>query len=257
MATARRREAISKPADRAPLARPHRRSSRASKPEKNGGRRDEILRIAARQFAEFGFEATTMRAIAEEAEILSGSIYHHFETKEEILHEIIREPIRSRRESTIRVANLDFDAERRLIALILLSFGELITDQAAHSILYKERGLFRRKREFDYVSDKKRDIYFAWRTVLKQGVDAGLFKPSIDAFLTYVTINRMLNTSAEWFKQDAQQDFRPYTLRKGESGAYSLDQLIDFSLDFILSAIRNADRISKPIRRQDAEALLA
>ena len=227
-ATARRREVMSRPAARKPLARPQRRSGRTSQPERNGGRRDEILRIAATQFAEFGFESTTMRAIGEEAKILSGSIYHHFETKEEMLHEIIRRPITSRRDNTIRVANLDCDPERKLIALILLSFGELITDQAAHSILYRERSLFRRKREFDYVGNKKRDIYFAWRTVLKQGVEAGLFKPSIDAFLTYVTINRMLNTSAEWFKQDAQLDFRPYTLRKGESGSYSLDQLIDF-----------------------------
>ena len=45
-------------------------------------RRERILAAAAMRFAEFGFGATTVRQIADDVDILSGSLYHHFATKE-------------------------------------------------------------------------------------------------------------------------------------------------------------------------------
>src|SRR5947208_13211616 len=52
-------------------------------------RRDELLDLAARLFAERGFRATTVRDIAEAAGILSGSLYHHFDSKESMVDEIL------------------------------------------------------------------------------------------------------------------------------------------------------------------------
>ena len=52
-------------------------------------RRAELLAIAARLFAERGFKNTTVRDIAEEAGILSGSLYHHFASKEAMVDELL------------------------------------------------------------------------------------------------------------------------------------------------------------------------
>jgi AcrR family transcriptional regulator len=46
--------------------------------------RGEILAAAAGLFARFGFERTSMRQIAERADISVGKLYNHFEGKEEI-----------------------------------------------------------------------------------------------------------------------------------------------------------------------------
>jgi len=54
-------------------------------------RRDELLDIAARVFAEKGIASATVRDIAQEAGILSGSLYHHFSSKEEMVKEIVAE----------------------------------------------------------------------------------------------------------------------------------------------------------------------
>lgn len=48
-------------------------------------RRDELLELAAAMFAERGLRATTVRDIADSAGILSGSLYHHFSSKEEMV----------------------------------------------------------------------------------------------------------------------------------------------------------------------------
>ena len=56
----------------------------------SGGRRSELLAIAAGLFAERGFKNTTVRDIADAAGILSGSLYHHFDSKESMVDEIMR-----------------------------------------------------------------------------------------------------------------------------------------------------------------------
>src|SRR6195952_6081363 len=52
-------------------------------------RRAELLDIAAKLFAERGFKNTTVRDIADAAGILSGSLYHHFDSKESIVDELL------------------------------------------------------------------------------------------------------------------------------------------------------------------------
>ena len=53
-------------------------------------RRDELLATAGRMFAEQGLRSTTVRDIADAAGILSGSLYHHFDSKESMVDEILR-----------------------------------------------------------------------------------------------------------------------------------------------------------------------
>src|SRR6202021_2051309 len=52
-------------------------------------RRADVVTIAAELFAQKGFRATTVREIADAAGILSGSLYHHFDSKESIGDEIL------------------------------------------------------------------------------------------------------------------------------------------------------------------------
>ena len=53
-------------------------------------RRDDLLQLAAEMIAERGLKATTVRDIADAAGILSGSLYHHFSSKEEMVDELLR-----------------------------------------------------------------------------------------------------------------------------------------------------------------------
>lgn len=52
-----------------------------------GNRRDDVLEAAASLFANKGYAATSIRDIAHEVGILSGSLYYHFASKEELLLE--------------------------------------------------------------------------------------------------------------------------------------------------------------------------
>ncbi len=49
-----------------------------------GGRKSILLEVAARQFAKKGFDKTSMRDIAAAFGVLPGSLYHHFNSKDEL-----------------------------------------------------------------------------------------------------------------------------------------------------------------------------
>jgi AcrR family transcriptional regulator len=211
-------------------------------------RRGVILQAATSLFAKRGFEATGVRQIADEVNILSGSLYHHFETKDEMLHEIVRDTVEQMRDNAIRIAQAPVDAEQRLIALVLLDLGELTRNQEVHAILSNERRLFRQREEFAYVVEAKRGAYHAWRSVLQDGIDTRLFKPDLDIFLAISTVVRMLNTAADWYVNEEASI-------AGSAGIYGLDEIIDFYLGFVLGAVRLPARAAEPVPRAACEAL--
>ena len=213
-------------------------------------RRERILAASALRFAEFGFGATTVRQIADDVDILSGSLYHHFATKEEILGEIVREAVLRLHRISVAIEAAPADAEQRLVALILADLGELTAHQSIHAILFNERKFFRRSAYFAYVVKAKRETYDAWQRVISEGAGSGLFRPDIDIFLTISTIIRLLNAGADWY---THEDGSPLDALKN----FSLDELTDFYLAFILRAVRTADRAGNAIPREAAEKLVA
>jgi len=59
-----------------------------------GSAKGRLLSTAARLFRDKGYSRTTVRDLANELGILSGSLFHHYPNKEAILQAVIEESIR-------------------------------------------------------------------------------------------------------------------------------------------------------------------
>ena len=212
----------------------------------SGERRERILRAAAKRFAEFGFAATTVRQIADDVQILSGSLYHHFATKEEMLDEIVRDGVRQRREAALRIAALPVDAEVRLVTLLADELRALTEDFEVHTIVFHERKFFRRNPDLHYLTRMRKEAYEAWSHIIRDGIGDGLFREDTDVYLTISTVTRILTSGADWFRHE---DASPIDAM----AEYSLEQLTAFYTGFVLGAIRAPAHAAAPIPQPLAE----
>ena len=76
------------------------------------GHADDIVSAAAKVFRTKGYHAATVRDIADEVGILKGSLYHHFDSKEELLYLVVKEPIAQMYRTISEIAAADGTADR-------------------------------------------------------------------------------------------------------------------------------------------------
>ena len=82
--------------------------------------RQEILHAAARLFQQRGYDATSMNDVAAALKLSKGGLYHHFESKDEILFHIMSQAMDITEERVINPVRAMADPEQRLRALIRL-----------------------------------------------------------------------------------------------------------------------------------------
>ena len=80
--------------------------------------RQEILRTAARLFQQRGYDATSMNDVAAALKLSKGGLYHHFQSKDEILFEIMNHAMEITSERVLAPVRNISDPEDRLRALI-------------------------------------------------------------------------------------------------------------------------------------------
>ena len=105
--------------------------------------RNKLLSAAAHLFKTKGFERTTVRDLAKEVGIQSGSIFHHFKTKQDILYSLMVEVIKFNTERMLEAMSKVDNSQDKLLALIeceLISInGE--TSEAMAVLVYEWRSL--------------------------------------------------------------------------------------------------------------------
>jgi len=101
----------------------------AEPPHENANnRRAELVRVAARLFREKGFDGTTVRDIAQAADMRSGSPFYHFANKHELLLAVMEEGLRQgleRTEQALAAEAASASAEDRFAKLVRVHYGIL------------------------------------------------------------------------------------------------------------------------------------
>jgi len=82
--------------------------------------RQEILRTAARLFQQRGYDATSMNDVAAALKLSKGGLYHHFQSKDQILFEIMNHAMDITEDRVLAPVRGIADPEQRLRALIRL-----------------------------------------------------------------------------------------------------------------------------------------
>jgi AcrR family transcriptional regulator len=163
-------------------------------------RQAELLQIAADLFAERGYVATTVRDIAEAAGILSGSLYHHFDSKESMIDAILSTFINKTLAAYDEVVAQGRSPKETFEQLVHVSLGSMVSDRSAILIYQNESRFLAQEQRFSYLRDAHRKFERIWTRVLERGIEEGEFRPNIDPKLIYRLVRDTVWTAPRWWR---------------------------------------------------------
>ena len=148
------------------------------------GRRAEILAVAAKVIAAKGVQGASSSDIATAAGILSGSLYHHFRSKEQILAEMMV-PLTVRQLDRYRTVVAE-EAARRSPADVVLHrlIEDTVTRVADHLdvaiILRNDQQVLSQLPAMAQMRDCRQASFQLWSAVVRDGVEQGVLRVDLE-----------------------------------------------------------------------------
>jgi len=137
--------------------------------------RERILDAAREMFVERGYDATTMRAIADRIEYTPTAIYHHFRNKEALLAELCAADFRALAGAFQKIARIEDPVERlRQSGLAYIEFG------LQHPMQYQLMFMTRKPAEVIsglHSADPSENAYEALRKTCADVIATGRLRP--------------------------------------------------------------------------------
>jgi len=164
--------------------------------------RQEILRAAARLFQQQGYDATSMNDVASALRLSKGGLYHHFQSKDEILFHILSHAMDITEERVINVVRKVDGPEERLRTLIRLHIEVVLSaeDREITVMLHENHPLpptLRRK-----INGRKKDyVHFVENLIAdvqRQRSSSTPVTPRAAAF----ALLGMINWLYQWYKPE-------------------------------------------------------
>jgi len=170
--------------------------AKRKKPEE---RRRQIAIAAGALFAEQGVRGTTVRDIGDRVGLLSGSLYHHFKTKTDIVHEIMGaygEDLVSRYERAAHPGGTSIEKLRRLFHACFEANLEHPDEEA---LLIRELDNLFREPEFAYVHETLSRIEDIFVGIIEEGIRRREIRADIDSRFVYRMMMDVMGAIPRWY----------------------------------------------------------
>lgn len=181
----------------------------------------DLVEVATRLFSEHGYERTTVRTIADEMGIKSGSLYSHIRSKEDILRRIVLGCAEAILVGVRGVITDSQTPEERLRAICRAHLGMIRNERREVTIYFDEWQKLDPETRARVVA--LRNEYERLLTeVIEEGVERGDFGP-VDVRFAVLTLVSSLNWSYRWYDP---------------AGPLGPEAVADGFVDIVLSGLR-------------------
>lgn len=161
-------------------------------------RQQQLLEIACRLFAQRGFNGTSLRDIAEEAQITKAALYYHFPNKEALFNKIVLESLEALVEQ-VRVACEQVKTPEEKVRTFMLTMAENF--QHNREAWMASSNAFRTHDEPSASKDKALELRDSYEQLLRgfirEGVVSGQFR-AVDPALTGRVLLASINGMSRW-----------------------------------------------------------
>src|SRR3954447_20935541 len=167
-------------------------------------RREELMRVAARLFAEQGYQGTSLADLAEELGIQKPSLYHHIASKEDLLWEVAWEGAEAFH-AALDAVPPDAPAADR-IRLALRAHLAVVAGQLDVATVFV--------REWRYLSGDRRDRFVAERRryeervrdLFRDGVERSELRTDLDVATAALLFLSAANWAYTWLRPGSSTD---------------------------------------------------
>ncbi len=172
-------------------------SNRITDPQSAKGK---LMRAAAHLFKNKGYERTTVRELGAAVGIQSGSLFHHFKSKEAILLGVMEETIIINMARMLDALSHATDSSSKLLALIRCELTSVHTDtgEAMSVLVYEWRSLKPEKQA--HILQLRNEYENLWQAAIQEGAEAGVIKQ--DPFILRRLLAGAIGWSTTWYRPD-------------------------------------------------------
>jgi TetR/AcrR family transcriptional regulator, cholesterol catabolism regulator len=166
--------------------------------------RQEILRTAARLFQQRGYDATSMNDVAAALKLSKGGLYHHFQSKDEILFEIMDHAMEITEQRVLAPVRGIANPEERLRMLIRLHIEVVLSvrDREITVMLHENHPLPPSLRK--QINNRKKDyIHFVEGLIADVQKQKGS-KGSVTPRAAALALLGMINWIYQWYKPEGR-----------------------------------------------------
>lgn len=192
-------------------------------------RETEVYATAARLFAQKGFHATRMQDIADELGMQKGSLYYYFNSKDELLSELVTGSVEEAQSSLQTILDSNHTPKEKL-ALAVEEHLRILQQNADLHLINAQEILMSLDEKTAVTTNKLLKAYEnIWAAIVQEGIDHGDFRPDLDQKIIIKALLGLCNSTLTWFEP---------------SGRLSNEQVAQIFSELIMNGLHSNDFVS-------------
>jgi len=170
--------------------------------EASADSRQEILRTAARLFQQQGYDATSMNDVAAALKLSKGGLYHHFQSKDEILFNLMSHAMDITEERVLNPVKAIPDPEQRLRDLIRRHIAVVLSerDREITVMLHENHPLSPSLRK--RINARKKDYIHFLENLITEVQRARGAKGTVTPRAAAFALLGMINWIYQWYRPE-------------------------------------------------------
>jgi TetR/AcrR family transcriptional regulator, cholesterol catabolism regulator len=159
-----------------------------------------LIAAALDLFAEKGFRGTSLQEVAERAGLTKGAFYHHFSTKDDVLH-LIHDQFIDRALESQEQALTVYDTATEQLAKMAFDTTKISIEYQKHVMVFFQELTVIGGETREAILEKRRRSTALFEQVVRHGVESGEFDRSLDPNVAALGLLGMWVWSYQWYRE--------------------------------------------------------
>ncbi len=159
---------------------------------KTQDKRDDILDVAEKLFAEQGFEAVSVREISKAADINIAMISYYFGSKEKLYEEVISRKLTPTELILQQIDTVSTNKEK-LFVIVDIFIARFFDNRQFQNLIFREMALSKRKEMPEFITKRMHQNFSLISDIIQKGIKNKEFR-KVDVELTVMSIIGIIKT---------------------------------------------------------------